>query len=76
MAMLPQVLGQDKVTTEWFEHMLPRARRFRVANDYRLAFFDSMQNVGNETIFCPVTAADHVAGTRRSQSWRVISFEE
>ncbi|MNZ71465.1 hypothetical protein D3C78_898280 [compost metagenome] len=56
--------------------MLPGASRLRVANDYRLAFFKSSENVRNQAILGPITTTDYVTCTGRSQSGGTLRIEE
>src|SRR5688500_5776135 len=65
-------LRQYQITAQGFKHVLPRAGCFRVSNNNGLLFFECSENIGNQSICSPVTAANDVSCSPGTEQCRSI----
>src|SRR6185369_8796595 len=59
--------GEAKVAGQRFQYVLPGPYRVRITQLRGLLARERAQNVGDESVDRPVTAADHIASPRRGQ---------
>src|SRR4029077_1317420 len=63
-----EALGEREIARQRLQHVLPGAHRVRSPEYDGLARRKCPHAVGNESILCPIAAANDVAGPRRSQA--------
>src|SRR6202789_4199667 len=71
-SLCKQLFGERDVSLQRIEHMLPGTNRRRSPDDYRTFFLEAADQVGNETVFRPVAASDHISSARRGQGDMVL----
>src|ERR1019366_1166058 len=64
-ALFPELFRQHQIAGQRLQNILPGANGVRVANAHRLASHDGAHDVGNEPIFRPVAATNHVTSPYR-----------
>src|SRR5688572_16763130 len=76
LVAIQKVLAEQQVSCRALEHMLPGPCGVRRTNLKRTTAIQGTQNIRDNPIFRPVTAANHVPGSRCRDQRRVIPKEE
>ena len=73
--VLIEILSQSKITTQWFQYMLPRTGSLRATDFYSFSLRECLNTIYNNTIFSPISTTDDITSASHTHLdiWHVLN---